>query len=84
MRAVINVLAAEIPHLQCDLISAAPCRQPRGDDRDAMGGIAVGLKLFSGQPTTQLRLANSAIAENQQFDLDDGLDAVLLIEEMST
>jgi hypothetical protein len=43
MRAVINVLAAEIPHLQCDLILAR-AQQSRGDDRDAVGGIAVGLK----------------------------------------
>jgi hypothetical protein len=45
MRAVIDVLAAEIPHLQCDLIPVRLCRQLGEDDRNAMGGIADGLKL---------------------------------------
>src|SRR5271166_3226054 len=48
MRALVDVLAAEVPHLQLDFGGAVSCREPGGNNRDAMGGIAVQLKLFSG------------------------------------
>jgi hypothetical protein len=83
VRAVIDVLAAEIPHLQRDLVLART-RQSRRDDRDAMGGIAVGLKRQACQPSTELRLADSAVAENHCLDFSDGLDALLLVKEMGT
>ncbi len=82
MRAVINVLAAEVPHLQQDFGGAVSCRQPGGNDRDAMGGIAVQLKPLPRQPAAELRLADPAIAENHQLDLDDRLGAIPLVEEM--
>ena len=67
----------------CNAISFSPVPgQPRGDDRDAMGGIAGPLKRQLGQPPAELRLADPAVAEHHQLDFDDRLDAVALVEEV--
>ena len=66
MRAVIQVLAAEIPDVQSGRFWVACIKQGRGH-QDAVSGWLGVVVIFAAQAPADLRLADTAVAEDDQF-----------------
>jgi hypothetical protein len=71
MRAVVDVLTAEIPDMQRDRGLPPVARQLDRLDRDAMGRLALGFERFALEIAAELRLADAPVAEDHQLDVLD-------------
>ena len=83
MRAVINILAAEIPDPEGDVVICGE-RQACGFNLDSMSGghgIVIGLAL---QSPAYLRLPDASIAQEHQLDICNSATACFQVFEMST
>jgi hypothetical protein len=72
MRAVVDILPAEIPYLQRHRRIEDLRRERHGADLDAMGRWHRLIEALASQPPTDLRFADPAIAENHQLDVGHG------------
>lgn len=81
MRAVVQVLAAEIPDVQpCGVWVAGVERG--GGDQDAVGGRLGLVVIFAAQPPADLCLADAPVAENDQLHVGGRVRAGCQVAEV--
>ena len=84
MRAMVDVLTAEVPDMQPRGPIAVRRRQGCCGHQNAVRRIPLRLKRLAAQSAAELRLPSAPIADDQQLDVREGLRAGIEIAQMGT
>src|ERR1700677_2590844 len=71
VRAVIDILPAEVPEVEGDRRRAARAWEGHGRNRDAVSRVAFRFERLTHQIAAELRLADAPVAQHHQLDVLD-------------